>query len=107
MRPSRAAGCRFKRATSFRADSAVIYLLDTNAISALMRADTRIASWLSSVRADDRVVVCTIARGEILFGLERLAQGRRRAELEAKAQNLFGALPCEAVPPSAGDLYAN
>jgi predicted nucleic acid-binding protein len=85
----------------------VIYLLDTNAISALMRADTRIASWLSSVRADDRVVVCTIARGEILFGLERLAQGRRRAELEAKAQNLFGALPCEAVPPSAGDLYAN
>ena len=45
--------------------------------------------------------------GEILFGLARLAQGRRRAELEAKAQRLFMALPCEPVPPNAGDLYAN
>jgi predicted nucleic acid-binding protein len=85
----------------------VIYLLDTNAISALMRAESRMATWLSSVRADDRVVICTIARGEILFGLGRLAQGRRRAELEAKAQNLFAALVCEAIPSAAGDFYAN
>jgi predicted nucleic acid-binding protein len=84
----------------------VIYLLDTNAISALMRADARTESWLSSVRVDDRVVMCTIARGEILFGLARLAPGRRRAELEAKAQNLFAALPCEPIPPGAGDFYA-
>jgi predicted nucleic acid-binding protein len=47
----------------------VIYLLDTNAISPLMREDARMASWLSSIGLDDRVVVCTIARGEILFGL--------------------------------------
>ena len=84
----------------------MIYLLDTNAISALMRADARTESWLSSVRVDDRVVMCTIARGEILFGLARLAPGRRRAELEAKAQNLFAALPCEPIPPGAGDFYA-
>ena len=64
------------------------------------------ASWRSSVAADDRVVICTIARGEILFGLGRLAQGRRRAELEAKAQKLFAVLPCEPIPPAAGDLYA-
>jgi predicted nucleic acid-binding protein len=84
----------------------VIYLLDTNAISVLMRADARTGSWLSSVRVDDRVVICTIARGEILFGLGRLAQGRRRAELEAKAQNLFAALPCEPIPPGACDFCA-
>src|SRR5205823_2285386 len=59
-----------------------------------MREDTRMASWLSSFRVDNRVVICTITRGEILFGLGRLAQGRRRAELEAKAQQLFAALPC-------------
>ena len=53
------------------------------------------------------MVICTITRGEILFGLGRLAQGRRRAELEAKAQKLFAVLPCEPVPPAAGDLYAN
>jgi predicted nucleic acid-binding protein len=59
----------------------VIYLLDTNVISALMRAEEQMATWLSSIGADDRVVICTIGRGEILFGLERLAQGRRRTEL--------------------------
>jgi predicted nucleic acid-binding protein len=31
----------------------VIYLLDTNAISALMRADLQMASWLSSIRSDE------------------------------------------------------
>ena len=62
---------------------------------------------LSSVSADDRVVICTIVRGEILFGLERLPQGRRRAELEQKAQSLFGVLPCEPIPPAAGDFYAS
>ena len=56
----------------------MIYLLDTSAISALMRADSRMASWLSSIGVDDRVVICTISRGEILFGLERLASGMRR-----------------------------
>lgn len=85
----------------------MIYLLDTNAISALMREDTRMAAWLSSLLADDRAVINTITRGEILFGLGRLAQGRRRAELEAKAQKVFAALPCEPIPPAAGDLYAS
>jgi predicted nucleic acid-binding protein len=85
----------------------VIYLLDTNAISALMREDPRMASWLSSIRPDDRVVICTITRGEILFGLERLAPGRRRSDLEEKALRLFAALPCEPIPSSAGDRYAN
>ena len=84
----------------------MIYLLDTNAISAVMRADAGMAAWLSSIGADDRVVICTIARGEILFGLERLAQGRRRTELEGKARRLFAELPCEPIPPAAGDQYA-
>jgi predicted nucleic acid-binding protein len=72
-----------------------------------MREDARMALWLSSFRVDNRVVICTITRGEILFGLGRLAQGRRRAELEAKAQQLFAALPCEPIPPAAGDRYAS
>jgi predicted nucleic acid-binding protein len=84
----------------------VIYLLDTNAISALMRADSRMASWLSSIEPNDRVVICTITRGEILFGLERLGPGRRRNELEGKALSLFAVLPCEPIPPAAGERYA-
>ena len=84
----------------------MIYLLDTNAVSALMREEARMASWLSSRGVDDRLVICTVTRGEILFGLERLAQGRRRTELEAKAGSLFDALPCEPIPPAAGDICA-
>ena len=84
----------------------MIYLLDTNAISALMWTDLRMVSWLSSIGVDDRVVICTISRGEILFGLQRLAPGRRRTELEGKALGLFAVLPCEPIPPAAGDRYA-
>ena len=53
----------------------MIYLLDTNAISALMRADLRMASWLSSIGPDDRVVIGTITRGEILFGFGAAGSG--------------------------------
>ena len=63
-----------------------------------MRADVRMASWLTSIGADDRVVICTVTRGEVLFGLERLAQGRRRTELETKAGKLFAILPCRRAP---------
>lgn len=86
----------------------MIYLLDTNGVSALMREDARMASWLSSISSSpgDRVVICAIVRGEILFGLERLAHGRRRTELEVKAQKLLAALACEPIPPAAGDIYA-
>jgi predicted nucleic acid-binding protein len=84
----------------------VIYLLDTNAISDLMRADSRIETWLAAIGENDRVVTCTIVRGEILFGIARLPETKRRADIERKAHRLFEALPCEAVPEQAADFYA-
>ncbi|HOA73388.1 MAG TPA: type II toxin-antitoxin system VapC family toxin [Phycisphaerae bacterium] len=44
--------------------------------------------------------------GEILHGIERLPQGRRRSKLEQAANVLFGQLECQSVPESAGDRYA-
>lgn len=64
-------------------------------------------TWLSSIGPDDRLAICTITRGEILFGLERLVPGRRRSELEEKATRLFAVLLCEPVAPAAADRYAN
>ena len=64
------------------------------------------ASWLSSLQPDDRLIICSIVRGEILFDLGRLGQSKRRAELAAKAAKLFASLPCEPIPPAAGDRYA-
>ena len=82
------------------------YLLDTNVVSDLMRGDLRIANWLEALPEDDLVVTCTIVRGEILFGLARLAESKRRTDLEIKAQQLFDVLPCEVVPERASDFYA-
>jgi predicted nucleic acid-binding protein len=84
----------------------VTYLLDTNAISDLIRGAAGIESWLSSAGQDDRVVTCTIARGEVLFGVARLPEGKRRRGLEERARPLLGSLPCEPIPERAGDFYA-
>jgi len=60
------------------------------------------------VRLDpgDSVVTCTIVRGEILFGISRLPEGRRRAELEQAGHQFLAAFRCEPVPERAGDIYA-
>lgn len=102
----RRANCLFGRETSSRNDLLVISLLDTSVVGALVREDPRMALWLTSVEPDSQVVICATVRGEILFGLERLAVGRRRAELEAKAYRLLAVLPCEPIPAAAGDHYA-
>jgi predicted nucleic acid-binding protein len=84
----------------------VTYLLDTNAISDLMRAAPRIENWMARLNQGDRVLTCTIVRGEILFGIARLPPGRRRAELEETGRQFLATLRCEPVSERAGDFYA-
>ena len=82
------------------------YLLDTNAISDLMRAAPRIENWMAGLDQGDRVVTCTIVRGEVLFGIARLPAGRRRTELVETVRQFLATLRCEPVPERAGDFYA-
>jgi predicted nucleic acid-binding protein len=84
----------------------VTYLLDANAISDFMRAAPRIENWMAGLGQGDRVVTCTIVRGEILFGIARLPRGRRRTELEETGRQLLDTVDCEPVPEQAGDIYA-
>jgi predicted nucleic acid-binding protein len=84
----------------------MIYLLDTNAISDLMRENPRITARLRATTGSDRVVTSVIARGEILHGLLRMPAGRRKDLLEIKAAALFASTPCEAVPEPAASHYA-
>jgi predicted nucleic acid-binding protein len=84
----------------------VTYLLDTTAISDLMRAAPAVENWMGGLDPADRVVTCTIVRGEILFGIARLPPGKRRTELEETGRQFLGAVPCEPVPERAGDFYA-
>jgi len=84
----------------------VTYLLDTNAISDLMRSASHIENWMAGLDPGDRVVTCTIVRGEILFGIARLPLGRRRTELEETGRQFLDTVHCEPVPERAGDFYA-
>ena len=82
------------------------YLLDTNAISDLMRSEPCIERWMAALEPQDRIVTCAVVRGEVLFGIAKLPQGQRRSELEATAYAFLSAFHCEPVPERAGDHYA-
>jgi uncharacterized DUF497 family protein len=50
-----------------------------------MREHPKMDAHLVSASPAERVIICSVVRGEIRYGIERLPQGRRRQELEAKA----------------------
>src|SRR5690349_4966369 len=50
----------------------MLFLLDANAISDLMREHPIISARLASAPPTDDAITCTIVRGEILHGLARL-----------------------------------
>lgn len=82
------------------------YLLDTNALSDLIREHQRVQERLRQ-HAGDRVFTSVIVRGELLFGVERLAQSKRRSELELKITQVLAAIDVEPVPVAAAEHYAN
>jgi predicted nucleic acid-binding protein len=53
----------------------MIFLLDSNAFSDLMRKNARSEAHLAALGPDDKVVICPIVRGEILYGVARLPPG--------------------------------
>ncbi len=84
----------------------VLYLLDTTTFSDLMREQANVHARLAALGSDDRVAVSVITRGEVLYGIARLPEGKRKRDLADKAARLFRILACENVPPVAGDRYA-
>lgn len=84
----------------------MIYLLDTNIISDLMAEDAVTGARLNQLAVTDRVVTCSIAIGELLFGLERMATGKRQNELRERFQQILNGVSCEPVPEIAAMHYA-
>ncbi len=85
----------------------MIFLLDTNAFSDLMREHPTIEIRMAALSDQDDVIICPVVRGEILYGIARLPMGKRRTDLQSKADTLFACLPCEVIAEAAGDHYAN
>lgn len=82
-----------------------VALLDTNAISDLMRDDPKVKARLGS--HPDPVLTSAIVVGEIRYGLSRLPAGKKRKDLEARAHGILALLAIEAVTRSIADTYGN
>ena len=50
---------------------------------------------LNSLAESDYPFTCPIVKGEILFGIVRLPDGKRRRDLKQKANELFAQVPCD------------
>jgi tRNA(fMet)-specific endonuclease VapC len=81
-----------------------LYLLDTNTVSAVMANEPKVKAKLA---LKPTIVTCAIVRGEIRYGLERLPQGKRRRDLEKKANMVFATLTIEPTTSAAGDIYGH
>ena len=82
------------------------YLLDTSTCSLLMQDNSRVKGRLDSLTESDYHFTCPIVKGEIFFGIVRLPDGKRRQDLEQRANKLFATVPCDPIPRGVGDVYA-
>lgn len=65
-------------------------ILDTNVLSELMRPSPspRVSAWIAK-QATTELCTTSITEGEILYGIEILAKGRRREQLLTAADAMF------------------
>ena len=70
----------------------MIYILDTNAVSALMKGSPAVVERLAATEPA-RVAVPPPVLAEIAFGIERLPRSRRRTALQARFDLLCAELP--------------
>ena len=66
-------------------------ILDTNVVSELMKSAlaTAVTDWLGRQSRQD-LSTTSITKAEILYGVARLPEGRRKTALSAEVQRLFG-----------------
>ena len=83
------------------------YMLDTNIVSDLIAGNDTALRRVENLNMDDRLSVCSIVLGEVLYGLMRMPQGRRREETIRYAEDTLAMMDYAPVPPEAGDYYAS
>ena len=65
-------------------------LLDTNAVSDLMRDRPQVRSRMASHA--DSIITSAVVVGEINFGVSRLQTGKRKTDLETRAQSILSSI---------------
>jgi predicted nucleic acid-binding protein len=84
----------------------MIYLLDSNIISYLVQENKVVGEHLNQLDTADRVIICTIVRGEILYGVQRMSAGKRKDEITEKLSKILTGFRCEPLPEGVADRYA-
>ena len=80
------------------------YVLDTNAVSALMKGDDRVTGRLKRMAKGD-VGVPQPVWAEIAYGIERLPRSRKRQALEERLELIRGELVRSAWTDSVSDHF--
>lgn len=70
----------------------MIYVLDTNAVSALMTGSAAVVERLAAIKPSD-IAIPQPVLAEIAFGIERLPRSKRRTALEARFDLICSELP--------------
>jgi predicted nucleic acid-binding protein len=67
-----------------------VIVLDTNVVSELIRKapEPRVLSWVDRFSASD-VLITAITAAELMYGVARTAQGRRKQELHTKVEGVL------------------
>jgi len=78
-------------------------LLDTNAVSDLMRDHPKVKARVGN--HPESVLTSVVVVGEIRFGLSRLPPGKKRIDLEARAQSILAPFRIEPVSELMADAY--
>ncbi|WP_243063348.1 type II toxin-antitoxin system VapC family toxin [Humibacter sp. RRB41] len=83
-------------------------VIDTNIFSALMSADHGIDDWLTTISPSD-LYTTSVTRAEIRYGIARLPHGRRRDDIEGRADALFAEIDDRTLTFSsrAADAYGD
>jgi tRNA(fMet)-specific endonuclease VapC len=82
------------------------YLLDTSILSFLMQDSPQVKGHFRFLAQSDYPFICPIVKGEILFGIFRLPAGKKRRDLEQKANEVFSVVPCDPMPKNVEEAYA-
>ncbi len=82
-----------------------MYLWDTNIASAAMADHPKIEERLTPTPRND-IAIAAITRGEILYGIARLPEGKRKSRFARKAEGMFAITHCIWVDENVADAYA-
>jgi predicted nucleic acid-binding protein len=82
-----------------------VALLDTNAVSDLMRDHAALKSRIASHL--DVIATSAIVVGELWYGLDRLPAGKKRTDLQTRAEYILAALRIDPITQPIAEAYGH